>query len=36
MIGTENGGRSTLEHDSQRVAQVAGFDWIISIPMNAT
>jgi hypothetical protein len=27
---------ATLENNSQRVAQVAGFDWIISIPMNAT
>jgi len=26
---------TTLEDDAQRVAQVAGFDWIISIPMKA-
>jgi transposase len=27
---------ATLENDPQRVAQVAGFDWIVSILMNAT
>jgi hypothetical protein len=26
---------ATLENDPQRVAQIAGFDWIISIPMKA-
>ena len=26
---------ATLENDSQRVAQVTGFDWIVSIHMNA-
>jgi transposase len=26
----------TLENDSQRVAQVTGFDWIVSIHMNTT
>ena len=27
---------AALENDAPRVAQVAGFDWIVSIPMNAT
>ena len=27
---------ATLENDPQRVAQIAGFDWIISILMKAT
>jgi hypothetical protein len=27
---------ATLENDPQRVTQVAGFDWIVSIPMKAT
>ena len=27
---------ATLESDPQRVAQITGFDWIVSIPMNAT
>ena len=27
---------ATLENDSQRVAQATGFDWIVSIHMNAT
>jgi transposase len=27
---------AALEKNSQRVAQITGFDWIVSIPMNAT
>ena len=27
---------ATLESDPHRVAQITGFDWIVSIPMNAT
>jgi transposase len=27
---------AALETDPQRVAQITGFDWIVSIPMNAT
>ena len=27
---------ATLENDPQRVAQITGFDWVVSISMNAT
>jgi hypothetical protein len=27
---------ATLENDPQRVAQITGFDWIVSISINAT
>ena len=27
---------TALENNPHQVAQIAGFDWIISIPMNAT
>ncbi len=27
---------ATLENDPERVSRIAGFDWIISIPMKAT
>jgi len=26
----------TLENDKKKIAGIAGFDWIISIPLNAT
>ena len=27
---------AALENNSHRVAHITGFDWIVSIPMNAT
>jgi len=26
----------TLENDKKKIAGIAGFDWIVSVPLNAT